>query len=88
MMRKYFYNKYISWTLSILAIISIVSYETFNSSLCFFYSSVILICVYSFGFYVYEGIESQFRDIIVKYQIAVSLISGLVFINFFINCLQ
>jgi len=85
-MRKIFYNKYISWGLSIFAILSIVLQELLQISICLFYFSVILICMYSCGYYLYKNIDTKFDSLFLKYQLGVFIIIGILFISFFISC--
>lgn len=88
MMRKFFYNKYISWALSTFAILSVILHELIEMNLCLFYFSVILICIYSSGYYLYKNIDEKFESLFLKYQLVAFIVIGILFISFFINCLQ
>jgi len=81
-----FRSKYTSWTLSSFFLLTVILQWTMNISLCWILLSIVLLCIYSFGYYFIDAYRIKFKNRMHIYNMAIFLVVAILFGQGLLNC--
>lgn len=81
-----FRSKYTSWALSSLFLLTVILQWTINISLCWILLSIVLLSIYSFGYYFIDAYRVKFKNKMHVYKMAIFLVVAILFGQGLLNC--